>query len=132
MRKIVWMTIITSALMFASSADQLIKENGCMECHNIMGKKAAPAFMGTAKKNIRWYGDKAKQNLIKSIKDGSSGKYGNFKHTAMPAYGHLKAEELDTIATWILGEYDKNRKLYPNSKNNNNNKTQNRQGKNRQ
>ena len=115
--------------MFASSGEQLTKDNGCMVCHNIMGKKLAPAFMGTAKKNIRWYGDKAKQNLIKGIKDGSSGKYGNFKHTAMPAYGHFKAEELDTIATWILAQYDKNKSQCEHSHSNNKNKQGKGQGK---
>ncbi|RLA73633.1 MAG: hypothetical protein DRG11_07455 [Epsilonproteobacteria bacterium] len=132
MRKIVLMTIITSGILFANSGEQLTKDNGCMECHNIMGEKLAPAFMGTAKKNIRWFGNKAKQNLIKGIKDGSKGKYGNFQHTAMPAYGHLNTDELDRIATWILAQYDKNRKLYPNGRNNQQNKSQNRQGKNRQ
>ena len=103
--------IITTQGMAASNAEELLKTNGCMACHNIMGKKAAPAFMGTAKKNIKWHGEDAQEIMMKSIKSGSKGKYGNFKHTQMPAYSHISNKDLETITSWILKEYSKNKIL---------------------
>ena len=101
--------------MFANDGEQLVKNNGCMECHNVMGKKLAPAFMGIAKKNIRWFGDDAKLKIIKSIKNGSQGKYRRFSDTKMPAFSHLTDKELNSIADWILQEYDKNKKMHHNN-----------------
>ena len=49
----------------------------------------------------------AKAKIIESIKTGSKGKYRNFTDIEMPPYSHLKADELNTLADWILTEYDK-------------------------
>jgi len=118
MKKIVLSLLIMGNIVYASTGKQLVIENGCMECHNIMGKKLAPAFMGTAKKNIKMFGKDAKVNIIKGIKNGSKGKYGNFKHTEMPSFEYLKSSELNLISNWILEEYAKNKKLYPNGRQN--------------
>ena len=119
MKKVILTTIIlTSSFLLANTGEQIAKQNGCMECHNIMGKKLAPAFMGTAKKNIKWYGDLAKSKIKESIKNGSKGKYRKFANTEMPAYAHLNDQDLDTIADWILSEYSKNKNLYMNQKGN--------------
>ena len=114
MKKLILTLLLASATLLASSGEELTKHNGCMECHNIMGKKAAPAFMGTAKKNLKWYGDEAKANIIKSIKNGSKGKYRQFADTEMPAYSNISESDLDTIATWILSEFQKRRATMPN------------------
>ena len=114
MKKIILTVLVTNGLLFANNGEQLIKNNGCMECHNIMGKKLAPAFMGTARKNISWFGDGAKLKIVESIKNGSKGKYRKFSDTKMPAFSHLTDEELNSIADWILKEYDKNKKLHHN------------------
>jgi len=107
MKKLILTTLIATTILLANSAQELTKENGCMECHNIMGKKAAPAFMGTAKKNLKWYGDGAKANIIRGIKNGSKGKYRQFADTEMPAYSNISETDLDTIASWILLEFQK-------------------------
>ncbi len=107
MKKLILTTLLASSILLASSGEELTKQNGCMECHNIMGKKAAPAFMGTAKKNLKWYGDEAKANIIKGIKSGSKGKYRQFSDTEMPAYSNISESDLDTIASWILSEFQK-------------------------
>ena len=39
-----------------------------MECYNTMGKKFAPEFMGTAKKNIKWFGNDIKLKQYKVLK----------------------------------------------------------------
>jgi len=118
MKKIILTVLVANGLLFANDGEQLVKNNGCMECHNIMGKKLAPAFMGTARKNIRWFSDDAKQKIIESIKNGSKGKYKKFTNTEMPAFNHLTDKELNNIADWILNEYVKNKKLHHNKSKN--------------
>jgi len=114
MKKLILTIFLASGVLLANSGEELTKQNGCMECHNIMGKKAAPAFMGTAKKNLKWYGDDAKANIIKGIKNGSKGKYRQFADTEMPAYSNISTSDLDTIASWILSEFKKRRATMPN------------------
>ena len=109
MKKLIFSLLLTSGVVFAGG-EQLVQSNGCMDCHNIMGKKLAPAFMGIARKNTNWFGNEAKAKIIESIKNGSKGKYRNFTNTEMPAYGYLTSKELETISNWILEEYSKNRK----------------------
>ncbi len=108
MKKLILITVVISTVMLASSGGDLIQQNRCMDCHNIMGKKSAPAFMGTARKNIKWYGDDAKSKIIDGIKKGSKGKYPKFKDTQMPAFDNLSSKDLDTMATWILDQYTNN------------------------
>ncbi len=88
--------------LFAADAQTLLEQNGCMACHNIMGKKTAPAFMGVARRNLRFEGANAKANIINSIKNGSKGKYRYFTNTQMPPFPNISATDLDTIATYIL------------------------------
>jgi len=90
-------------LLYAKSAQELIKKNNCMSCHNIIGMKDAPPFAGIARHNSNWYG-KSKQSLINSIKNGSKGKYPMFSNTQMPAFKHLTKQELETIAAWIFAQ----------------------------
>jgi len=87
----------------AKSAEELIKENGCMSCHNITGMKDAPPFAGIAMRTQRWSSN-PKEVLINSIKNGSSGKYQKFAGKKMPAFKNLSDEELDSIASWILSQ----------------------------
>ena len=117
-KKLLLTTVLATTVLFSSTGEELTKVNGCMECHNIMGAKEAPAFTGTAKKNIKWFGTNAQDVMNQSIKNGSKGKYGKFTHTAMPAYNHLNDEELNTITSWILDEYEKNRGSNNNMNNN--------------
>jgi cytochrome c len=114
MRKLIISLITLSGIVFANNGKELAENNGCMGCHNIMGKKLAPAFMGTARKNLRWYNSEAKKYMTKSIKNGSKGKYRNFRDTQMPSYSYMSDKDIDTIVSWILQEYEKNIKLYPN------------------
>ncbi len=133
MKRFILTTVVASSMciggfstLYASSGEELAKANGCMECHNIMGKKLAPAFMGTARKNIKWFGIDAKIHIVESIKKGSKGKYRNFTNIQMPEYGHISNDDLDVIASWILSEYEKNRKLNLNQRRNSQNQGQGR------
>ena len=90
-------------MLIAQSVPKVVEQNGCMSCHSIMGAKdKAPAFKGVAKKNKKWFGDKAEANIINSIKNGSSGKYRRFTNQTMPPYANISQEDLKTISNWIL------------------------------
>ena len=94
---------LASSTVFGATATTLLKDNGCMECHNIRGMKKAPAFTGIARRNLRRNSyEVAKGIIIDSIKNGSSGKFPNFSDTKMPAFDYLSNQDLETIADYIL------------------------------
>jgi len=109
MKTVVSTILVATSLMASSSGYSLVKGNGCLSCHAIASKKTAPAFAGIAKKNIRFYGNNAKNMIIQSIKNGSSGKYRKFADVSMPSYFYLSQEQLDTIADFILSQASKAR-----------------------
>jgi len=79
----------------AMSGENIVNLYGCMECHGIKKGKTAPAFIDIAKN--------AKQKRIEqSIKNGSQGKYKNFKQNIMPEFEYFTKKELKKISTWIL------------------------------
>ncbi len=101
MKKILLLSFIAGATLFAQSATQLLKDNGCMACHGINTVKKAPPFAGIAKRNSRRSSD-PKGDIMYSIKHGSEGKYPMFSDTKMPAFSYLGDEQLSTLADWIL------------------------------
>ena len=107
MKKIIVTAAVFGNLLFAQSAQELIKENGCLACHAIASKKAAPAFAGIGKRNKRFEGGNAKATIMNSIKNGSSGKYPMFSDSAMPAFPNFSQEELSTLANYILAQSSK-------------------------
>ncbi len=109
MRKIVFFMAIFTISLFASEAEDILKKNDCMSCHNIVGKKTAPAFMGTARKNVKWYGSEAKTHMIYSVKNGSKGRYRNFLNTKMPSHENISNKDLNIVIDWILVKYSERR-----------------------
>ena len=107
MRKIFIASLALSGLLFAQSAEEIIDANGCLACHAVASKKAAPAFAGIGKRNKRFEGANAKATIINSIKNGSSGKYPMFSNSAMPPFTNLSQEELSTLADYILAQSSK-------------------------
>jgi len=105
--KILLTVALLSSSLYAQSAETLIDQNGCLGCHAIASKKAAPAFAGIGMRNKRFEGDNAKATIISSIKNGSQGKYPRFSDTAMPAFSNLSDDELSTIANYILAQSSK-------------------------
>jgi len=103
-KKIIYMIWLLCSALLAGSVEDILNQNGCMECHNVMGKKSAPAFRGIARKSSRFYSSNAKTTIINSIKNGSVGKYRQFAGTQMPPYKNLTEQELDAIAEWILAQ----------------------------
>jgi cytochrome c551/c552 len=105
--KILLIGALVATSVYASSAEDLIKQNGCLACHAIASKKAAPAFAGIGMRNKRFEGDNAKATIMNSIKNGSKGKYPYFRNSAMPAFSNLSDAELSTIADYILSQSSK-------------------------
>ena len=104
MKKIIVTTLVLGSVLFAQSAQEIIDSNGCLACHAVASKKAAPAFAGIGKRNKRFEGNQAKATIMNSIKNGSQGKYPMFANSAMPPYPNLSQEELSTVADYILAQ----------------------------
>jgi len=95
-----------SAVLMAQMP-QVLSDNGCLSCHNVMGKSdKAPSFTGVARKNSRWYDESAKAKIIESIQKGSQGKYPRFGTAQMPSYPNLSQAQLDAIAQWIVNQWN--------------------------
>jgi len=105
--KILFVALLASGSLFAGSAENLIAENGCLGCHAIASRKAAPAFAGIGKRNKMLYSSNAKAIIVKSIKNGSSGKYRRFSSSAMPAFSNFSDKELNILADYILAQSSK-------------------------
>ncbi|AYJ81152.1 hypothetical protein AN286_10600 (plasmid) [Aliarcobacter cryaerophilus ATCC 43158] len=96
--------LVYSSLL-ANDVQSLLQKNNCMNCHNIVGMKSAPPFMAIARMNSSWFGsNNSKRNIMKSIKEGSQGKYPMFSNTAMPSYAHLSDKDLNILAEWITSQ----------------------------
>jgi len=93
-----------SIVLSASGGEELAKKYGCMACHQIMGKKSAPAFRGVANRNLRFNGSNAKASIMESIRKGSKGKYPKFDGVQMPPFPNIPDAELNTLADWILAQ----------------------------
>jgi len=100
-------TLFLAGSLYASSAESIIEQNGCLACHAVASKKAAPAFAGIGMRNKRFNGSAAKETIMNSIKNGSSGKYPRFSNSAMPAYPNLTQEQLSSVADYILAQSSK-------------------------
>ncbi len=98
---------VIGGVVFAQSAQEIMQQNGCLNCHAVTGKKTAPAFAGIGKRNKRFEGPNAKTVIMNAIKNGSKGKYPMFSNSAMPAYGNLSEKELSILADYILAQSSK-------------------------
>jgi cytochrome c len=107
MKKIILTTLLLGGALFAQSAEEIINANGCLACHAVASKKAAPAFAGIGMRNKRFEGANAKATIVNSIKNGSHGKYPMFSNSAMPAFAGLSNEELSSVADYILSQSSK-------------------------
>lgn len=92
--------LLTAGLLMTTpswSSDALARKNGCMACHAMASTLVGPAFRDVAAK----YADQAdaKEKLSQSIRQGSSGKWGQM---AMPPHGQLSAADAQKLAIWVL------------------------------
>jgi len=105
--KILVGTLFLGVSLFATSAQTLMNDNGCFNCHAVASKRAAPAFAGIGMRNKHFEGASAKATIMNSIKNGSKGKYPHFANSAMPPFPNLTEEQLSTIADYILSQSSK-------------------------
>ena len=107
MKHLIIMTLAFSGVVFAQSAEEIMKQNGCFSCHAVASKKSAPPFAGIAMRTKRFEGDRAKEAIMEAIKKGSKGKYRKFADSEMPAFSNLSQKELTTLADYILAQSSK-------------------------
>ena len=100
--KAIWLTIpAIAALMVAGTASadlDLAKKSGCMACHKIDKKVVGPAWNDIAAKYAAEADGKA--TVLKSIQEGSRGKWGK---VPMPPQGRVSAADVETLADFIMG-----------------------------
>ncbi len=108
-KKVLLIGAILSSSLFASSAEELMNQNGCLACHAVASRKAAPAFAGIGMRNKRFKGSAAKLTIMNSIQKGSKGKYPRFSGSVMPSFPNLSKSDLGTLADYILSQSSKTR-----------------------
>jgi cytochrome c len=77
--------------------ERVFEQQRCTNCHDIDKDKVAPSFQHIAQK----YSSKDKAELVKSIKEGSKGKWEKFK-LIMPPFKNMNDKDIDGMADWIL------------------------------
>jgi len=81
----------------ADDVQILLKNNNCLFCHQLEGKKAGPSFVDIAKKYKGDAGAAAK--LEAKVLNGSMGTWGTMP---MPAMGKIKTVDVKIMVTYIL------------------------------
>lgn len=91
-------TVAVKAKADASgSAEAMMKKSDCFTCHAIKRKVVGPAYKDVAKK---YKGDKsAVATLVKKVKEGGSGNWGQIP---MAAHPDLKDEDAKAMVQWVL------------------------------
>lgn len=77
--------------------ERVIEQNGCVNCHDIEKDKVAPSFKMIAHR----YEKKDRDILIKSIKEGSKGKWEG-KKLPMVAFKKMNDKDVEGVVDWIL------------------------------
>lgn len=81
----------------AVNVPDLAKANGCFSCHSTNEKIVGPAYATVAQ---RYAGQKdAVAELMMSIQNGSTGKWGRM---AMPAHPSMSQADVKRLAEWVL------------------------------
>lgn len=83
-------------------AETLLKDTGCLKCHSVDKPGFGPSYHDVAQR----YKNKenARADLIKSVRDGSKGKWTELTGGApMPPHSaRLSAAEIERLVDWIL------------------------------
>ena len=88
------------AVMPSHASLALAKKHNCLACHAVASKMVGPSYQEVAAKYAdKNAGDKdAVAALVKSIREGGSGKWGD---VAMPPQAQLSAADAKRLAQWI-------------------------------
>ncbi len=96
------LALIAAALLasgVASASQELAQKSACLACHGVDKKVVGPAFQEIATK---YAGDKeAEARLIKKVKEGGSGAWGQ---VPMPPNAAVKDDDIKTLVKWVLAQ----------------------------
>jgi cytochrome c len=82
----------------AVASEALAKKNECFACHAATKQVVGPAYRDVASRYAGQAG--AEDQLVRSIREGSSGKWGD---VPMPPHPKLTDADAHRLAKWILG-----------------------------
>lgn len=82
----------------AVANEALAKKNECLACHAVSKKLVGPAYREVGAKYAGQSG--AEDQLVQSMREGSSGKWGDIP---MPPHPNLSDDDAHRLARWILG-----------------------------
>ncbi len=86
-----------NAALDNTSAEAMMKKDGCAACHSIDKKLIGPPYVDVAAK---YKGDKdAVAKLTKKVKEGGSGVWGQIP---MPPNAAVPNTDITDLVTWIL------------------------------
>ena len=91
------MLIAAASWMPTHASEALAKKNECLACHAAASKLVGPAYREVASKYAGQ--PDAEDQLVQSIRQGSSGKWGDI---AMPPHPKLPEADARKLAKWIL------------------------------
>jgi len=77
--------------------ERVLEQQRCENCHDIHKDKVAPSFEMIASR----YGNDNKSTLMKSIKEGSKGKWEG-KRLPMPPFKTMSEKDVEGMVDWIL------------------------------
>jgi len=77
--------------------ERVLEQQRCENCHDINKDKVAPSFKMIASR----YSKDEKETLIKSIKEGTKGKWEG-KKLPMPPFKKMSDKEVEGMVDWIL------------------------------
>ena len=90
-------SLLTSSIIFSEEGKKLAQKNGCFACHSMKLRVVGPSFNEVSNKYD--HANNTKKILMKKIKNGSRGNWGN---VPMIAHQKISDKDLDTMVTWIL------------------------------
>jgi len=83
-----------SAFDALPKGEQLVRKNGCLNCHDTEKVKVGPSFKMIAQKDAK--------EIIEVIQNGSQGKWEEFHNMMMPPFKtKFTQEELNILQEWI-------------------------------
>ena len=101
MIKLILSLVLTFLLVSKATADPtkraLESMNGCYACHSVKIKLIGPAFIEISKRYKNQ--ESANKQLVKKIKEGGSGNWGNIPMNAHPK---ISDTDLSSMVDWIL------------------------------
>lgn len=83
----------------AKSADAMMAKAGCNACHAVDKKGVGPSYKDVAKK--RKAEANAAETLVKKVRDGGAGVYGQVPMPPNPA-AKIGDEDVKKLVAWIL------------------------------